>query len=303
MFQFQRAQKSQAKLRMALIGPSGSGKTFTALAVATRLGERVAVIDTEHGSASKYADQFGFDVLNLGSFAPMNYVAAIQAAVAAGYDVVVIDSLSHAWSGKDGALEQVDKRAAASRAGNSYTAWRDVTPMHNALIDAIVGCKAHVIATMRSKTEYVLQEDDRGKKVPRKVGMAPIQRDGMEYEFDVVGDMDYDNRLVVTKSRCPALTGHNEVKPGEQLAATLKSWLEDGVPVPVSKAQAVAERVGGTVEEIDAVTLLAYIQQAQDISELEKYRGHVSALTGADKEQAGREFNAKRRALLAEVAR
>lgn len=300
MFQFQRAQKSQAKLRMALIGPSGSGKTYTALAVATRLGERVAVIDTEHGSASKYADQFGFDVLNLGSFAPMNYVAAIQAAVAAGYDVVVIDSLSHAWSGKDGALEQVDKRAAASRTGNSYTAWRDVTPMHNALIDAIVGCKAHVIATMRSKTEYVLQEDERGKKVPRKVGMAPIQRDGMEYEFDVVGDMDYDNRLVVTKSRCPALSGHNEVKPGEQLAATLKAWLEDGVPVPVTKAQAVAERVGGIGEEIDAVTLCAMIAEAKDDAKLQQLVAHAKVLPEADKPMVRRAFD-ERRKMLAEV--
>ena len=123
---FQKATKRQAKLRMALIGPSGSGKTFTALTLATALGKRVGVIDTEHGSASKYADRFAFDCLNLTSFSPGTYVEAIAAAAAAGFDVLIIDSLSHAWSGKDGALEQVDKKAAASRSGNSFTAWRDV---------------------------------------------------------------------------------------------------------------------------------------------------------------------------------
>jgi|LSQX01.2.fsa_nt_gb hypothetical protein len=228
---FKQATKKDSKLRLGLVGPAGSGKTFTALTVAKHFGGRVAVIDSEHGSASKYADLFNFDVLELDSFSPQNYVAAIKEAEKAGYDILVIDSLSHAWAGKDGALEQVDKAAARSKSGNSFAAWREVTPMHNAMVDAIMGAKLHVIATLRSKSEYVLEANDRGKKVPRKVGMAPIQRDGLEYEFDIVGDLNWENRLIVTKTRCPELAGAVIHKPGQEFAEVMKQWLS-GTPSP-----------------------------------------------------------------------
>lgn len=224
-FTFQKATKQQSRLRLALIGPSGSGKTYTALNIARNLGEKIALIDTEHGSASKYAgDPFVFDTLDLETFEPLTYVAAIGAAEEAGYDVLVIDSLSHAWSGKGGALEQVDNR---SGAGGKFGGWREVTPMHNQLIDAIVGARLHVIATMRSKTEYAVEQDG-GKTKVLKLGLAPVQRDGMEYEFDVVGDIDQQHVLRVTKTRCAALDDAVIAKPGEQIAETLKTWLSDG---------------------------------------------------------------------------
>ncbi len=147
---FKKATKTQIKLRLALTGPSGSGKTFSSLALASHLGQRIAVIDTEHGSASRYADLFEFDVVELESFHPNRYVKAIVAAQQAGYDVVIIDSLSHAWMGKDGELELVD------RARNSFAAWKDVRPLERALIDTMLSCKCHLIATMRSKTEWVV---------------------------------------------------------------------------------------------------------------------------------------------------
>lgn len=227
---FKRAVKSRSKLRLALIGPSGSGKTYTALAIAAGLGKRVAVIDTEHGSASKYADLFEFDVLELSSYSPERYVEALKAAAAAGYEVVVIDSLSHAWMGKDGALELVDRAAARSKSGNSFGAWREVTPQHNSMVEAIITSPCHVICTMRSKTEYVQDRDERGKTVIRKVGLQPVQRDGMEYEFDVVGDIDHEHKLIVTKSRIPALSDAVISKPGAELAAQLRDWLNAGAP-------------------------------------------------------------------------
>lgn len=226
--QFAKASKKKSKLRMALVGPSGSGKTYTALAIATHLGQRVAVIDTERGSASKYADLFAFDVLDLETFAPQQYVDALHAAASAGYDVVVIDSLSHAWIGAGGALEQVDNAARRSQTKNSFGAWREVTPQHNAMVDAIVRAPLHVVATMRAKTEYVLEKDDRGKTVPRKVGIQPVQRDGLEYEFDVVGDLDEGNNLIVGKTRCPALAGKVFAKAGKDIAGHLTAWLTDG---------------------------------------------------------------------------
>jgi len=158
---FTRATKKQARLRMALDGPSGAGKTYTGLlsafALAEATGARVAVIDTEHASASKYADMFPeFDVLELDEFSPETYTEAIRLAERVGYGVLLIDSLSHAWDGVGGALEQVDK-AAARNQGNSYTAWRDVTPLHRQMVEAILQSNCHIIATMRSKMEYVLE--------------------------------------------------------------------------------------------------------------------------------------------------
>lgn len=224
---FTRARKSASRLRMALAGPSGSGKTYSALLIATGLadGGPIAVIDTERGSASKYADQFTFDVLELDSFHPDRYIEAIQAAATAGYAVLVIDSLSHAWNGTGGALELHDQAVKRQKTQNSYTAWADITPLQNKLVNAITGAPLHVIATMRAKTEYIQDKNERGGTTIRKVGMAPIQRDGMEYEFDVMGQIDLDHTLVIEKSRCSALSGAVIAKPGAHLAETLADWL------------------------------------------------------------------------------
>lgn len=251
--QFKRATRAQAKLRMALVGPSGAGKTYSSLALATHLvpGGRVAVIDTERGSASKYAGIFEFDVIEPDSFHPQVYISAIKLADAEGYDVLVIDSLSHAWMGKDGALEQVDNAAKRSKSANSFAAWRDVTPLHNALVDAILGARLHVIVTMRSKTEYVLEDDPRtGKKVPRKIGTQPVQRDGLEYEFDVVGDIDHDQNLVIGKTRCPALNGAVIQRPGETLATTLREWLSDGAAAPAPAPETASEAALNSLAEM-----------------------------------------------------
>ena len=236
-FTFHPATKTRSRARIAIIGPSGSGKTFSALAIAAGLGQRVAVIDTERGSASKYAGLPGmppFDVLELESFSPETYVSAIGAAGAAGYDVLIIDSLSHAWMGKDGALEQVDRAAKRSQSGNSFAAWREVTPKHNALVDAMLASSCHLIVTMRAKTEYVMETNSRGKQEPRKIGLAPIQRDGMEYEFDVVGDITLDHELIISKTRCPEFDGKVIQLPGLVFGQSIAGWLSDGAPVPLS---------------------------------------------------------------------
>lgn len=227
MVAFKKAIKAESKLRMALAGPSGSGKTFTALMLATSLanGKPVAVIDTERGSASKYADLFEFDVLELEDFHPDRYVEAIEAAARDGYGVIVIDSLSHAWNGTNGLLEQVEQIGKRKYNGNSFKAWGDVKPSENRMVAAITGNSIHVIATMRSKTEYVVEQNERGKATPRKVGMAPVQRDGFEYEFDVFGEMTPDNELLIQKTRCSALTGQVISKPGAGLAQILAEWL------------------------------------------------------------------------------
>jgi len=228
---FVKATKHQSKLRLAIIGPAGSGKTYSALGIAVALAGKsgkVAVIDTERGSASLYADLFPFDVLTLDSFSPLAYVEAIAEAEKGGYAVIVIDSLSHAWASKDGALEMVDRETARSQSRNSYTAWRNVTPIHNQMVDAIIRSKAHIVCTMRSKMEYVMDKDEKGKTTIRKIGLQPIQREGLDYEFTICGDINQEHKFIVSKSRCPAFADAVVDKPGKQFADKLLAWLNEG---------------------------------------------------------------------------
>ncbi len=230
---FRKAVKHESKLRLALAGPSGAGKTYTALLLAQSLvgSGNVAVIDTERGSASKYADLFPFDVNEIESFSPDVFIAAIREAEAVGYGVLVIDSISHEWNGQGGILEIVDSAAKRMKTTNTFSAWGEGTPRHNSFIDAIQRCKMHVICTMRSKEEHVQEKDSNGRTVIRRVGMAPIQREGILYEFDVACELDYEHTLIVTKSRCPALDDAVIRKPDASMAETLKAWLS-GAPAP-----------------------------------------------------------------------
>ena len=232
---FQKAIKRQLKLRMTLDGPTGCGKTYTALLFATeiikRQGGRIAVIDTENRSASKYADLFDFDVLELSDFDPRHYIQGMGEAAEAGYTVLIIDSLTHAWSGTGGILDMHDNATRKQRTENSYTAWREVTPLHNELVEALVRCPIHLITTMRSKMEYVLNEiEDNGRKRTQveRVGMKPVQREGIEYEFDVICDMDIDHRLIVTKSRCHVVADKQVLRPGGEFIHPVLDWLESG---------------------------------------------------------------------------
>lgn len=245
------AKRSASWLRMALIGPSGSGKTFTGLGTLSEMKklaggtDKILCIDSENGSASKYAKGgrggfgFDFDVLELDDdFALQTYIDAIELAVNEGYRYLLIDSLTHAWAGPGGALEEVDRKAAASRSGNSFTAWRDVTPIHNRLFQVITRYPGHVVATIRSKVGYDLVDDGKGKKIPVKIGLQPIQREGVEYEFDVVGELDQENTMRITKSRCGELRGETQPRPGVKLAKTLHEWLSDGDPLAPAPAKA-----------------------------------------------------------------
>jgi energy-coupling factor transporter ATP-binding protein EcfA2 len=233
MLRIQKLVKRKINLRMALVGPTGSGKTFTALTLARELTPgRILVVDSERSSADRYADFFNgdgrFDHLVLPDFSPDTYVEALELAHSEGYDCAIVDSLSHAWMGKEGALEQVDKLAKRNGGGgSSFNAWREVTPMHNRLVDALLTFPGHLICTMRVKTEYVV-ESVNGKSVPRKVGLSPVQREGVEYEFDIVGDLDEANNLIVTKTRLMELGGAVIPRPGAKLAQQIRAWVESG---------------------------------------------------------------------------
>lgn len=235
-FTFTKATKKAAKARIALEGPSGSGKTYTSLTTARALAPngRIAVIDTEHRSASLYADEFDFDTLELDSYDPQVLIQALAAAAAGGYDAVIVDSLSHFWMGTDGMLEQVDRAAKRSAGGNTFGGWKEMRPVERRMIEAMLAYPGHLVATMRTKTEWVIEENERGRKVPRKIGLKAEQREGLEYEFTLVATMDQENTLVVTKSRCRALSGAVITRPDASFGTTLLDWLQDGEAGPTA---------------------------------------------------------------------
>ncbi|MBA2591838.1 MAG: AAA family ATPase [Gammaproteobacteria bacterium] len=257
---FRKAERKKAKLRLALCGPAGSGKTYSALLIAQGLalpcdhqGGRIALLDTERGSGELYSDLTPYDVATLTPpFSPERYIELIEGAGAAGYQVLIIDSLSHAWEGEGGCLELHDRATAASRSGNSYTAWREVTPQHNALVEAMLQSPCHVIATMRSKTAYELSDDGNGKKKPIKVGLAPVQRPGMEYEFTVVLDLSVERHIATaTKDRTSLFDGQHFI-PAPATGEALQAWLESGTD-PIEASRNLLATLTAQVDRIEAV--------------------------------------------------
>lgn len=227
---FAKALRKKAKLRLALTGPSGSGKTYGALEIAKGLGGKTAVIDTEKGSASLYSDRFNFDVLELDPpFTPERFIEAIGAAQEAGYDNLIIDSITHEWSGSGGCLELLDGLAKAKYRGNTWSAWSEITPRHNAFLDAILRSDLHIIATMRSKTETAQVDKGNGKKGVDKLGMKSEQRDGVEYEFTTVLDLNHETHTAMASKDRTGLFSNAEVTQlNESTGKKLMDWLNDG---------------------------------------------------------------------------
>ena len=234
--QIRKATRRKAKLRLALLGPSGSGKTMSAIKLAAGIGGKIGVIDTENGSADLYAEIADYDVITLEKpYSVTKYREAISAFEQAGYATIIVDSLTHAWSGAGGLLDKQGQMAAKPGA-NSYTAWREITPEHNSLVEALLASPCHIIATMRVKTEYVMETNDRGKQVPRKVGMQPVQRDGMEYEFTVALDIDANHKAQASKDRTTMFEGFYDTIT-EATGRKLLDWLDRGdeaLPKPVA---------------------------------------------------------------------
>lgn len=246
---FQPAVKHEAKLRLAIIGAAGCGKTYTALMLASQLashnGGKFAVVDTERGSASLYADRWGFDSLAMEPpYKADRLVQAIQAAEQAGYSVLVIDSLSHFWAGTGGILEEVDQAAKVKYGGNSRYAWADGTPKHNRIMDYVTGSSIHIICTMRAKPKYVEQLEG-GKTKYVKVGTEPVQRSGVDHEFDLVLNMDQEHVAQIDKGRFPELDGEVFDPPTPALVDRLVELLHgEALPTPEEleeKAQTATE--------------------------------------------------------------
>jgi hypothetical protein len=264
---FQKATKAQAKLRAAFFGPSGAGKTFTALRVATGLagGKPIALIDTERGSASKYSDRFDFAVLELEDQTIDGYVAAIKMAASEGFAVLVIDSLSHAWQSL---MDEVDMLAKSKYRGNTWSAWSEGTPKQRKLVAAILGFNGHIIATMRSKTEWTTVDDGRGKKAPQRIGLAPEQGKGVEYEFDLLVEISTEHIANVIKDRTGKFQDKLLDKPGEDFGRDLAAWLSEGTaPAPQPEGRGddgLFDKAAAAIDAADSVRKIAPLSKRID---------------------------------------
>lgn len=203
------AHRKKVKIKMGLQGPSGSGKTYSALLLAYGLCNdwcKIAVIDTENHSASLYSHLGEYKVINISTpFTPEIYIEAISICEKSGIEVIIIDSATHCWE------DLLDYHS--SLQGNSFTNWHKVTPRHNDFVQKILQSPSHIISTIRTKQDYVLNEKN-GKIVPEKVGLKSIQRDGLDYEFSLVFDLDMKNYATTSKDRTGLFFG----KPGDKIS-------------------------------------------------------------------------------------
>ena len=239
-FQLNEAKRSKAKLRLTIDGPSGSGKTYSALLIAygiTGDWSKIAVIDTERESANLYYDLCGTGKKYLvgqinAPYTPQKYLEALQVCEQSGVEVAIIDSLTHAWTAEGGLLDIHANAVKAQRTSNSYTAWRDVTPLHRKLVDAILTSPMHIISTVRSDTEYSQEKDSNGKTVVKKVGMKPQFRKGLDYEMTIVFSLEQSHMATVTKSRISTFPVNDMLMPTFETGQKLLKWLNEGEDAP-----------------------------------------------------------------------
>jgi hypothetical protein len=280
-YSFQKATKENIKLRMALYGPPGCGKTYTALQLASCMGKRIGLIDTEHGSSRKYANLFNFEVLELGKFGPSQYYNAIESAEESGFDYLIIDSLSHAWYAE---LDSV---------GSDVRNWAKIRPIERQLWDKIISSSCHIIATMRSKIEYDFNTVEVGGKQKitsvRKIGTSPIQKEGSEYELDICGLLDDQNTLMISKSRCPEINNGIYPKPGKKFAEIVQNWLNDTsspIPAPFVLTRDiaipnVAAPVLYAVQEQPSYAIAA-VASNDNVAPIASTNGHVAAIASTN---------------------
>jgi len=263
---FKKAEKKQSKLRLLIGSPSGGGKTMSSLLIATGLSAKICMVDTERGSASLYADQINFDVSEMENYSVSEFIKNLDFAEKAGYEVLILDSTTHIW---DEILEDNQRIMKAKPHLNTYTVWADGNSKYKKFIQAILGSEMHIICTVRMKTEYVMQDNGKGKQAPVKVGMGMEQRSGFDYEFTAVMEGTVDNVFTVTKDRTGLMQGRIIDKPGKDLGIELKVWLQTGAdPKPKEK----------TLDE--KILLIASMAKDKGIADIKGFATFAGIATG-----------------------
>lgn len=229
--QLKKAERKKAKIRLGLSGASGFGKTYSALLIAKGLvgsWDKIALIDTENGSGELYSDLGDYNVVTLEApYSPERYIEAIKMCEQAGMECIIIDSITHEWDGEGGCLD------IQNQLGGRYQDWVKVTPRHNAFIQSILTCKAHVITTVRRKQDYDMVKNDKGKMEVQKVGTKEVTREGFEYELTMNLEIINDKHMVkASKDRTSLFMGKPEFVPSEKTGEDIRKWCESGAELP-----------------------------------------------------------------------
>ena len=259
--EFRKSSRKQVKMKMALTGPSGSGKTYSSLLVAKGLcgsWDKICLIDTENKSADLYAHLGNFNVISVASpYSPEKYIAALDECEKEDMEVVIIDSISHCW--------EFLLNAHSNMVGNSFANWSKITPRHNGFVQKMLQVPFHVIATMRTKTDYVLNQKD-GKYVPEKMGLKTIQRDGVDYEFTLVFDIDIKHQATASKDRTALFIDKPAILLREEVGAVLDKWSSEGE----------SEELSRRIEECKSIADLIVLYRA-DPSKQKQFKKEFAA--------------------------
>ncbi len=264
--QLQKATRKKSKLRLNLSGPAGSGKTYSALKLGFGLvgnWDKIAVVDTENGSASLYSHLGEFQTIDMQApFTPESYIKAIDLCISAGIECIILDSSSHEWSGPGGCIEINEHLAQTKFKGNTWSAWSQTTPRHDAFVQKVLQCPAHVITCTRSKMETVMTDD---KKV-KKLGMKDIQREGWEYELTVSLNIDRDTHTATaSKDRTELFEGRDPFIITEKTGQEIRQWCEQGIDTGKELADAIIK--ANTAADVAALTSLKQSLPAYIVSD------------------------------------
>ena len=269
MTRFQKAVRAKAYIKLGITGTSGAGKTYSSLLLARGLvgrEGRIAVIDTENNSSTLYDNLTDFDQCEVvprssGSFHYQDFIDSVIEAERAGYDCVIIDSASHLWQAILDAKQELDKKPG----GNSFTNWASAGKDFNAAVQTILQCRMHVIACMRSKTEFVLNES---RKVEKK-GLSPVMRDGIEYEFTTVFDIDHTHKATATKDRTGLFVRDGAFLIDQSTGEKIARWIDGGMTVSDKKniAKLIRKQVVGNGEMTATVKSLCNGQKLEELPE------------------------------------
>ncbi len=289
--QIQQASRKRSKIRLALQGSSGSGKTMSALYIARGLTTdwpKIVVIDTENHSAELYAHLGKYNVLNISEpFTPEKYIEAIKLCEQAGMEVIIIDSISHEWEGPGGILS-----IHSNMAGNSFTNWGKLTPRHNAFIQAMLQSPCHIVGTIRTKQDYVLQEKN-GKFIPEKVGLKGVTREGMDYEFTIVLDIDIKHNATASKDRTNLFADKPEFKITTKTGETILEWCNSAESI----SEKLTEEDPGKSVEVDD-TQIPIPERVKDCTDIVVLTALFNALSLENKIKYKELFSAKKQALI-----
>lgn len=295
---FRKAERKRAKARIGISGPSGSGKTYSSILLAQGFGGKIAMVDTEHGSGELYSHLTDYDVATLSPpFDPQRFIDAIKDAEKGGYSTLIFDTLSHPWFGQGGLLEQHDTISRNPKE-NTYTAWREPTKKHYSLIEAIHQSTIHIISTFRSKQDYLITTNQKGQMVPQKVGLAPIQRDGIEYEYTVFFDLTVEHFATASKDRTSQFTARDPFLITLETGREILEWLNSGAE-PVQQAAEPLELTSPGVVEITLQRIAAIGNIFEFNAWLKKHEAEIEAL-GAEEKKAIYEALDKRKIQLKE---